>query len=117
MYKRDVVNAYACASLLYVSPRHPLTVAYGRQRDARVAYVHNTVHRYRGGGCARQRPGGMCTCMHTRVARARVRWSCLRRCCVEDGATTRVADRNCEVEAMIEPVLQHIVYRGRRGRR
>lgn len=80
-------------------------MAYGRQRDARVAYVHNTVHRYRrrSDACAYA-----CACGGGGGGG---------RGCVEDGATTRVADRNCEVEAMIEPVLQHIVYRGRRGRR
>lgn len=95
----------------------PLTVAYDRQRDARVAYVHNTVHRYTTGLCGYFRS----VCVHVAHTGTRagtsavpslcacVRAGCLRRC-VEDGATTRVADRNCEVEAMIEPVLQHIVY-------
>lgn len=81
MYKRDVVNAYACASLLYVSPRHPLTVAYGRQRDARVAYVHNTVHRYRGGGCR-----GLAACAH----------ACIRACACARGAFDVAASRTVQ---------------------
>lgn len=49
----------------------PLTVAYGRQRDARVAYVHNTVHRYRAkaGWCEyRLACARACACAYVPVA-------------------------------------------------
>lgn len=80
----------------------PLTVAYGRQRDARVAYVHNTVHRY-----IQRKKAVLVVDVRGCAYVCRLPSTLRRGRCNDPRRGSKLRGRS---DDRAEPVLQHIVY-------